>query len=216
MPVASQPRARRLSYADRHEHLLDVAFELLEAGGSEAARMDALARAAGVTRPVVYEHFANREALLVALIEQHGRRLYWEVAAADAASGDFETDLRSSVRAYVAGVKRRGAGLRSVMSSIGVSPTVERARSRVWDVAIDNWAARYQRGFEIDRADARLLAEFHLHGLWGLAGRCAAGEISASRVEDLHTTIVLASLEAFSNPSAPNASFVEEPSAGRR
>jgi len=202
MPATSRPRARRLSYADRHQQLLDVAFELLETGGSEGVRMDALARAAKVTRPVVYEHFANREALLVALIEQHGRRLRSEVVAADARSGDFETDLRASVRAYVTGVKRRGAALRSLMSSVGVSPTVERARSEVWNAAIDNWTTRYVDGFEIDHADARALAEFHLQGLWALAGRCAADEISTSRVEELHAQIVLASLRAVATDSA--------------
>ena len=106
MTVTSRPRARRLSHSQRRQQLLDVAFDMLEAQGSEALRMDALARAAGVTRPVVYEHFDNREALLVALIEQHGLRLGREAAAAEATSGDFETDLRRSVRAYLDGVRR--------------------------------------------------------------------------------------------------------------
>lgn len=198
MAVTSRPRARRMSHAQRRQHLLDVAFDLLAAEGSEAVRMDALARAAGVTRPVVYEHFANREALLAALIEQHGLRLGRAVAAADATSGDLETDVRRSVRAYLTGVRERGAGLRSLMSSVGLSPTVERARAGVWDAAIDRWATRYQLEAGIDPHDARALAEFHLHGLWALAGRCAAGELSAERVEDIHTTLVLASLAAFS------------------
>lgn len=198
MTVTSRPRARRLSHSQRRQQLLDVAFDMLEAQGSEALRMDALARAAGVTRPVVYEHFDNREALLVALIEQHGLRLGREAAAAEATSGDFETDLRRSVRAYLDGVRQRGVGLRSLMTTVGASPTVERARSQIWDAAIRRWTDRYALEAGIDHADARALAEFHLHGLWALAGRCATGELSPERVEDLHTTIVLASLEALS------------------
>lgn len=196
--VTSRPRARRLSHAQRRQQLLDVAFDLLEAEGSEALRMDALARAAGVTRPVVYEHFANREALLVALIEQHGLRLGREARVAEATTGDLETDLRRSVRAYLTGVRQRGLALRSLMSTVGLSPTVERARAQIWDAATSRWADRYVLETGIDPADARALAEFHLHGLWALGGRCATGEISAERAEDLHTTIVLASLEAVS------------------
>ena len=128
MATATRPRAPRLAYADRRRALLDVALQLAESGGSEAVRMDALARAAGVTRPVVYEHFANREALLVALVEEHGRLLGAAPGDEDPASQDFESMLRGAVRGYLAQVVRRGAALRSLVHAAGFSPAVDRAR----------------------------------------------------------------------------------------
>lgn len=195
MGTAMRVRAPRLAHADRRQVLLDVALALLEDGGSEAVRMDALARAAGVSRPVVYEHFANREALLIALIEEHGRHLGLDFPRAGGSPHDFEAELRASVRAYLDQVRRRGVALRALQNAVGFSAAIERTRERLWSAGIDRWAERYCVYCGIDRADARALAEFHLQGLWALAGRCANGEITAQRVEDLHVAVVIGSLQ---------------------
>lgn len=194
----TRTRAPRLPHADRRRALLDAALTLLEVGGSEAVRMDALARAAGVTRPVVYEHFANREALLVALIEEHGRELGAETPGDSFGPDEFEPMLRAAVRGYLAQVRRRGAALRALQNAAGFSPAIEQARERIWTAGINRWAQRYTMCFPIDRVDALALAEFHLQGLWALAGRCAAGEMTAERVEALHVAVVLGSLEQLS------------------
>ena len=63
MPTATtsrRTRALRTDPRERRRQLLDTAEQLLAAGGSDALRMDAVARAAGVTRPVVYEHFGDQ------------------------------------------------------------------------------------------------------------------------------------------------------------
>ncbi|HEX4252341.1 MAG TPA: helix-turn-helix domain-containing protein [Pseudonocardia sp.] len=75
--------ATRLPVPARTEQLLDAALELVGEGGFDAVRMQAVARRAGVTRPVVYECFAGREELLTALVTRetaHLRALYAEVA----------------------------------------------------------------------------------------------------------------------------------------
>lgn len=197
----SSSRAPRMSYEGRHRQLLETAIGLLEAGGSEAVRMDSLARAAGVSRPVVYEHFQNREGLLVGLIELHGRLMRRDPSREPADADDFETELRASVRSYVEGVGRRGLALRSLMNAVGISPTVDEVRARVWNAAIDTWAERYERHFDLPPDDVRALAEFHLQGLWALAGRCAAGQIDLDHVVDLHTRIVMATLREFQRPN---------------
>ena len=61
-------RAPRTQPQERRRQLLDIAESLLEGSGSDALRMDTLASAAGVTRPVVYSHFDNRDALIIALL----------------------------------------------------------------------------------------------------------------------------------------------------
>src|SRR3954447_26215853 len=54
----------------RREQLLDTALEIALDRGFHAVTIDGVAKAAGVTRPVVYGLFADRSALLAALVAQ--------------------------------------------------------------------------------------------------------------------------------------------------
>ena len=65
----------RLPPQERRKQLLGVASEILSKRGIEQVRIPEVARAAGVTRPVVYKFFPNRKALLVAILEDFGADL---------------------------------------------------------------------------------------------------------------------------------------------
>lgn len=54
----------------RREQLLDAALRVILDQGYSGVSIEAIARAAGVTRPVVYDHFPNLARLLYALIER--------------------------------------------------------------------------------------------------------------------------------------------------
>ena len=60
---ASAParRARRMLRPQRREQLLAAATGIVRISGIEALTMAALAEQAGVSKPVVYEHFSNSE-----------------------------------------------------------------------------------------------------------------------------------------------------------
>ena len=60
---APSPRPRRLSRAERQEQLLTVADRLFVAQGYEYTSIEDICRAAGVTRPVVYDHYGSKEGL---------------------------------------------------------------------------------------------------------------------------------------------------------
>jgi AcrR family transcriptional regulator len=63
MPTAASP--------SRPDQILDAALAAFEARGFDAARVEDIAAAAGVSKGAVYLHFASKEALLLALIERH-------------------------------------------------------------------------------------------------------------------------------------------------
>ena len=65
---------RRLAREDRLRQLLDVAWQLVSDEGTEALTLGRLAELAGVTKPVVYDHFVTRAGLLAALYEDFDRR----------------------------------------------------------------------------------------------------------------------------------------------
>ncbi len=54
----------------RREQLLDAALEVITERGYSGVSIEAVARRAGVTRPVVYDHFTNLSQLLNALVER--------------------------------------------------------------------------------------------------------------------------------------------------
>jgi len=65
--------APRMPPAQRREQLIDAALQVILEQGYGGVSIEAIARAAGVTRPVVYDHFANLGRLLYALIEREER-----------------------------------------------------------------------------------------------------------------------------------------------
>jgi AcrR family transcriptional regulator len=62
---------RRLSAGERRERILAAATELIAARGYADAPVDAIAKAAGVSPPVVYDHFASKLALYEAVLDSH-------------------------------------------------------------------------------------------------------------------------------------------------
>lgn len=70
----------RLPAAQRREQLLDTAADLFARLGYSGATTAQLAKAAGVTEPIIYRHFASKRDLFIALVERTGRETLrqWE------------------------------------------------------------------------------------------------------------------------------------------
>src|SRR3954452_11557381 len=77
-----RPYAPRMAPEDRRTQLLDAALGVIERDGYGGVSIDAIAREAGVTRPVVYGVFANLQALLYALLDRQEKRALDQLAAA--------------------------------------------------------------------------------------------------------------------------------------
>lgn len=76
----------RLPAAQRREQLLDVAETLFAQQGYSGATTAQIAKAAGVTEPIIYRHFKSKRDLFVALIERTGKRTLalWQGDVSDA------------------------------------------------------------------------------------------------------------------------------------
>lgn len=84
----------RLSAPARREQILDVAVEVFARNGFHSTSMNDVADAAGVTKPVLYQHFESKHDLYRALIEEAGSRLRTAIttAVAGAANGKVQTE----------------------------------------------------------------------------------------------------------------------------
>ncbi|HEV3358079.1 MAG TPA: TetR/AcrR family transcriptional regulator [Pseudonocardiaceae bacterium] len=86
-----RPYAARMAPEQRREQLLDIVLELIGSYGVGSVNIDAVARRADVTRPVVYNHFADRDDLLRASLDREEQRALAQLA--DAVPQPGSTDL---------------------------------------------------------------------------------------------------------------------------
>ena len=161
MPEASARQAEpdvlesaRLTRGERRDALLDAAVELVTSGDVGAVSMEAVAERAGVSRPLVYKHFANRSELLAAVYRREAkglhRQLAREVGAADSVEGMFRTLIHGALHA--AGERGR---VFTVLRSAGAWNRELRHEQRARDVdTVRAFAARTQRELGIDRGKA--------------------------------------------------------------
>src|SRR6266702_5092354 len=99
----------RLARADRRDLLLDAAAELVAAGDVEAVSMEAVAERAGVSRPLVYKHFANRDDLLAAVYQRESTLLHAELTADVSAAESLEETFRALIHGALRAQASRGA-----------------------------------------------------------------------------------------------------------
>jgi len=74
-PRPTSPSPLRLPAARRRKQLLDVALQVFAARGFHPTSMNDLAEAAGVTKPVLYQHFGSKRELYLEILEDVGGRL---------------------------------------------------------------------------------------------------------------------------------------------
>jgi AcrR family transcriptional regulator len=93
-------RGTRLPRQARRKQLLGAAQEVFVAQGYHAAAMDDIAERAGVSKPVLYQHFPGKLELYLALLDQHADHLVSKVRAALDSSSDNKERVRACTEAY--------------------------------------------------------------------------------------------------------------------
>ncbi len=99
------PSRRRLPAAQRREELLAAAEEVFGARGYHGASLDEIAGAAGVSKALIYEHFASKRELHASLVEAHVGEIFARLRANALAGTDGEARLRGGVDAFLAFVE---------------------------------------------------------------------------------------------------------------
>jgi AcrR family transcriptional regulator len=91
--------------AERRSQLLDAAVRVIRELGP-GVTMEQLAKAGGVTKPILYRHFGDRDGLIGAIAERFAADLLISVTTPLAAEADAHDLLRSTVDAYVGFIER--------------------------------------------------------------------------------------------------------------
>ncbi len=77
-----QAASRRLTAEQRRHQLFAVALELFAQRGYRATTMDDIAEAAGVTKPLLYQHFSSKRALYLELVDSIARDMLTAIGRA--------------------------------------------------------------------------------------------------------------------------------------
>ncbi|HUI48115.1 MAG TPA: TetR/AcrR family transcriptional regulator [Acidimicrobiia bacterium] len=125
----------------RRQQLFDVARERFAQQGFHATSMDEIAEAAGVTKPVLYQHFPSKRALYVELLEETGRQLLGRLAEATSRAGSLRERVELGFRAYFRfAVGNRSAFLLLLGTSVRTDPEFARIVEEILDAAAETIA----------------------------------------------------------------------------
>lgn len=163
-PDAPIPPSVRLPAAERRRQLLDRALAIFAANGFHATSMNDVAEAAGVTKPVLYQHFASKRELYVELLGDVGDQLQTVILKATAAAEGPRQQVEAGFAAYFRHVDRNRSAFTLLFGSGArldreFTEVVRRVEAAIAGVVIDLIDA------DVDELHRRIIA----FGVVGLA-----------------------------------------------
>lgn len=113
----ASPHTGRLPRSLRKKQLLAVALEVFVEQGYHAASMDEIAARAGVSKPVVYQHFPGKRDLYVALLDASVDSVVGDVRTALASTTENRERVQAVIQRWYDTVADRGLAFRLVSES---------------------------------------------------------------------------------------------------
>jgi AcrR family transcriptional regulator len=194
--MADRPQTRtrrRMRAVERRAQLLEVARKVFGRHGFHTVTMDTVAKEAGVTKPILYDHFPSKRDLYLALLEADLSNLRERLHdALDRAAGNRER-IRGSFQAYFDFVDEHAEGFRLLMQE-ATGPErqfremVGQLRSEIMG-RVTEIIVRESKG-SIDRSDAEVVAL----GLIGMVEFTAQRNPGAKKPERRRTVDTLVKL----------------------
>jgi AcrR family transcriptional regulator len=182
----------RLPRQARRRQLLDAAREVFVASGYHAAAMDEIAERAGVSKPVLYQHFPSKLELYCALLDVHTHDLVTRVRAALDSTTENELRVQRSVQAYVDFVDEdHGAYALVFQSDLRSEPAVRDRVEGSLAECVNAIAVTIAADTGVTSDEAQLLS-VGLAGLAEVGARwwlSSGGSVSKERAVDLLVTL---------------------------
>ena len=166
----NRPYAPRLLPEQRREQLLDIVLEIIDTEGVGAISMDAVARRAGVTRPVVYSQFTDANAMLRASLDREEKRALAQISPAmpRPADEDLAGSFHHLFDTYLHAVADAPQRWRSVfLIAHSSTPTFLRRIARLRAGIVREFEAALRASCAVGQhADPELLAHHLVAVLW--------------------------------------------------
>jgi AcrR family transcriptional regulator len=130
--AATRPRGGRMPRRERRVQLLESALEVFVAQGYHAAAMDDIAERAGVSKPVLYQHFPGKLELYLALLDASCDEIIDNCRRALEATADNKLRVAAAMEAFYDYIASNDGAFRLVFESdLTTEPPVRAAVDRV-------------------------------------------------------------------------------------
>ncbi|MDQ2631206.1 MAG: TetR/AcrR family transcriptional regulator [Actinomycetota bacterium] len=200
------PYKARLPRPERRERILAAAEERFAERGYAATSLAEIAAEAGISKPIVYEHFASKTDLFVSLLERQATELATAVYERMDALDDSlpaEESLRAAFDALFEFAEQRPFAWRTLFRDPPPEPEIAATYGRLRGFARDAVAERLRRhpaaraaGLTADDEPIQIAAEFLMAGMAGVASWWSLGsELPRSKVVDSLMTLAWPGLE---------------------
>ncbi|MFT4088090.1 MAG: TetR/AcrR family transcriptional regulator [Gordonia sp. (in: high G+C Gram-positive bacteria)] len=148
----------RLPRSARRRQLLDAASEIFVERGYHSAGMDEIASAAGVSKPVLYQHFPSKLDLYIAVVDAHAEKLVTDVNRALLTTTDNHQRVRAAVAAFFDFIDEDNSGYRLIFSSDAKDPAVFRRVDGAIEACVDAVYGLVMTDSGLDPHRSRMLA----------------------------------------------------------
>ncbi|MCB1292414.1 TetR/AcrR family transcriptional regulator [Mycolicibacterium sp.] len=163
---------------ERRDQLLATASEVFVDRGYHAAGMDEIADRAGVSKPVLYQHFSSKLDLYLAVLAQHVDILLTGVRQALRTTTDNRQRLHAAVQAFFDFIEDDSQGYRLIFENDNVTEPQVAAQVKVaTDACTDAVFDLISRDSGLEAHRARMIAV----GLVGISVDCARYWLDADR-----------------------------------
>ena len=160
--------------------------------------MQGLAAAAGVSRQLVYEHFATADHLYLATLTHLFERAYTAQLAMAASADDVDATIRKSFTFFLdLPVEERHALRALAVESEPGRPSMARARAQLRSRVAAVWAPFVRRQTGVGDAEATALAWMLNTAAWALSDTISDGTLGRARAVELFVTFVDRTLSAW-------------------
>lgn len=117
---------------ERRSLLLSAALEVFTQAGYHQAAMDEIADRAGVSKPVLYQHFPSKLDLYLAVLDLHIDRLVFQIQRAIASTPDNAARVQATIATYFDFIDSEGEAFRLLFESdMNVEPAVRERLDRM-------------------------------------------------------------------------------------
>ncbi|ADG96705.1 transcriptional regulator, TetR family [Segniliparus rotundus DSM 44985] len=134
----SRPASRgRLAKTDRRKLLLSAANDVFADSGFHKSSMEDIADRAGVSKPVLYQHFPSKLELYLTVLDGHVEELVLRVRQALRSTTDNNGRLIAAVRAFFDVIDNDTQGYKLIFNTDVMLPEVQSRISRATDACVD-------------------------------------------------------------------------------